>query len=117
MAEDEARFSDMAKTILIEARSQPDDDPMWEPADLPSARIEDAYAQRLRNWIEAEKVLTDKFMLPVMKDWPDIPEIREHEKALAVLGPTLKLRREYHWLEIYAPLVFTVLAILYGWFK
>ena len=114
LAKDGRRFQDEAESILSATRVQPRDS-HTVVSDSPHTRIRAAYDRCLRNWLDTRNNLASEHLSLTLKEMTDNIELRQLKATTTVLKRIQSIRRIYAALEILAPTVFAVFAILYVW--
>jgi hypothetical protein len=107
VSKDEARFKDRADRVFdLASREQ-----LGGFLDC-GKDIDAAYEETLKPWIEAEKTLTREVLLSGKPN--DLARLNEQ---VALGNKIIGLRRMYAGMEVVAPILFALLAILFAQFR
>lgn len=112
LAADVGQFDQAALVVVNASASQTDDD--YEPyEDRPRGRLEKAFVEWLRPWFDARNQINDEHLDAVLANAGNSPELKRLNSIVFVLKQSNKIQGVYVALEIVAPLVFALTAIVY----
>ena len=109
---DETRLRDEAEIILSPARAQPED-PLTFFTDRRYEKIRAVFEQTLDKWFVVRNSLTDEHLDSVMENLRYSQETQQLDAMIHRMKRILKIRRVYAAIEVAAPVLFAIFAILY----
>jgi hypothetical protein len=114
LAADVEQFGQAALIIASSSSAQTDDE--YQPYEEgPRGRLRKAFVEWLRPWLDARSQISDEHTDAVLANGDDSPELKRLNAINYVLAKAKRIQRVYVVLEIVAPLVFALAAIVYAY--
>lgn len=114
LAADVGQFDQAALVIASSSGAETDDE--HQPyEERPRGKLQKAFVEWLRPWLDARNQIGDEHTDAVLANGDDSPELKRLKAINSVLKQPTRIQRVYVVLEIIAPLVFALAAIVYAY--
>jgi len=104
---------DQAALLIVNTGAAETDDEYKSYEQRPRGRLEKAYGEWLRPWLEARNQINDEHLDAILATAGDSPELKRLHSIAFVQEQAAKIQRVYVAFEVLAPLLFALAAIIY----